>query len=131
MKRKKVRRARCDTQPIPVAGFRKVEANEEIMKECVFQYGPLTAAINSASLHKYKGGIDEPTDGQCPPDSVDHHVLIVGYSEYEDPDTGKRTPYWIIKNSWGTNFGDNGYYYLVRGRNACGITTDVSFSFVK
>ena len=44
-----------------------------------------------------------------PSDPVDHAALIVGY-----------TPtYWIVKNSWGTDFGDNGYIYVSRaaGRN--------------
>jgi cathepsin L len=38
-------------------------------------------------------------------------MLIVGYT----------TSYWIIKNSWGTAWGNSGYLYLARGRNACGI----------
>ncbi|KAG6445052.1 hypothetical protein O3G_MSEX003686 [Manduca sexta] len=115
---------------IPVVGFRRVLPDEEVMAQFVFQYGPLSAAINSASMARYRGGIDEPTDEDCNPRGLDHSILIVGYSAYVSKETGKTLPYWIIKNSWGVEWGDYGFYYLVRGRNACGIATDVSFAYI-
>ncbi|XP_068626090.1 cathepsin F-like [Battus philenor] len=120
-----------DAALIPVIGFRRVYSDEDVMVQYLYLYGPLTAAINSKSMETYTNGIDEPTDDSCSPSHLNHAVLIVGYSAYIAPDTGKTTPYWIIKNSWGTKWGDNGFYYLVRGRNACGIASDVSFAFVK
>nr|XP_034828883.1 putative cysteine proteinase CG12163 [Maniola hyperantus] len=117
-------------KPIPVTGFRRVRSDEEDMARAVFKFGPLSAGINSASMAKYKGGIDEPTDDLCSPKQLDHAILIVGYNVYLDHDTGKRVPYWIIKNSWGVEWGYDGFYYLVRGRNACGIANDVSFAMV-
>ncbi|XP_045767198.1 putative cysteine proteinase CG12163 [Maniola jurtina] len=116
-------------KPIPVTGFRRVRSNEEDMAKAVYKYGPLSAGINSASMAKYKGGIDEPTNEFCSPEQLNHAILIVGYSVYLDK-TGKRVPYWIIKNSWGVDWGSDGFYYLVRGRNACGIANDVSFATV-
>ncbi|XP_038221123.1 cysteine proteinase 15A-like [Zerene cesonia] len=118
-------------QPVPVVGFRRVQPDERVMTEYLFKYGPLSAAINSASMEKYKGNfIDEPSDADCPASNLNHAVLIVGYNTFIDKTTGKQTPYWIIKNSWGKSWGDNGFYYLVRGRNACGIASDISFSIV-
>ncbi|KAF9408579.1 hypothetical protein HW555_011777 [Spodoptera exigua] len=114
---------------IPVVGFRRVNPDESIMAYYIYTHGPLSAAINSQSMARYKGGIDEPTDKNCNPTILNHAVLIVGYNVYIS-ETGKRTPYWIIKNSWGTEWGDYGFYYLVRGRNACGIASDVSFAYV-
>ncbi|XP_047531823.1 cathepsin F-like [Vanessa atalanta] len=115
---------------IPVVGYRRVRTDEVIMAYFIYNYGPLSAGINSASMAVYKGGIDEPSDDICSPREMNHAVLIVGYNVYVEPDTRRNVPYWIIKNSWGTNWGDKGYYYLVRGRNACGIANDLSFSIV-
>ncbi|KAJ8719193.1 hypothetical protein PYW07_016749 [Mythimna separata] len=115
--------------PVPVTGFQKVPSDEEVMAQFVYERGPLSAAINSASMKRYKGDIDEPTVENCNPDELDHAVLIVGYNVYVS-ETGKETPYWIIKNSWGEDWGDKGYYYLASGRNACGIASDVSIAYV-
>ncbi|KAJ2947630.1 hypothetical protein O0L34_g17431 [Tuta absoluta] len=117
--------------PLPVTGFARVKSNEDAMVEYIYNIGPLSAAINSKSMDKYHGNyIDEPTEEQCSSDPKDmnHAVLIVGYNYYANG--GKSVPYWIIKNSWSDTWGDHGYYYLVRGRNACGIANDVSYAIV-
>jgi len=80
------------------------------------QYGPISVGIDSSNWHfeLYKGGILK--ENRCGKD-IDHAVLLVGY-----------TPkYWIIKNSWGKHWGDKGYMYLERGKNACGINSYASF----
>lgn len=80
------------------------------------QYGPISIGIDSSNWHfeLYKGGILKAN--KCGKD-IDHAVLVVGY-----------TPsYWVIKNSWGPKWGDNGYMYLERGKNACGINSYASF----
>ena len=74
------------------------------------QFGPVAVGVDFHRLEKYQGLVVEPSD--C--GSVAHHAaLVIGY-----------TPnYWVIKNSMGVNWGDNGYVYLSRGKNTCGIDT--------
>ncbi|CAK1541262.1 unnamed protein product [Leptosia nina] len=118
---------------VPVIGYKRIHGEDQ-MVDYLYKNGPLSAAINSASMRHYNPRgqvvIDEPTDALCSPKKLDHAVVIVGYNEYVDPNTSIRTPYWIIKNSWGDQWGDHGFYYLVRGRNACGIAEDVSIPSV-
>jgi len=83
----------------------------------VYHYGPIPVGISSASNtfeHYHRGIIRKEHCGS----EVDHAVLVVGY-----------TPtYWVIKNSWGTSWGDGGYARIERGRNACGINSYASFA---
>jgi C1A family cysteine protease len=58
-------------------------------------------------------------DPDCLQDKPNHAVVVVGYGT----DTVSSKEFWIIRNSWGTNWGENGYMRLLRGVNACGVTS--------
>jgi len=47
--------------------------------------------------------------------------LAVGYGD----DNG--TPYWMVKNSWSKNWGDQGYFKILRGKNMCGVATCAAY----
>ena len=80
---------------------------------------PIAVAIEAdqSVFQHYTGGvIDDPKCGH----QLDHAVLIVGYGT--DSTSGQE--YYIVKNSWGTGWGINGYALVVRGKNMCGIASE-------
>ncbi|XP_026328543.1 thiol protease aleurain-like [Hyposmocoma kahamanoa] len=89
--------------------------NEQILAAAVDTLGPLCATMFvSESVKNYKSGILDPRD--CKKKPTNHAILLMGYGT---EDGG--IPYWIIKNSWGFDWGEGGYLRLVRGKSACGI----------
>jgi len=52
---------------------------------------------------------------------TNHAVVVVGWGQKEDQETGEVEKYWIIRNSWGPYYGDNGYVYTARGINYAGL----------
>ncbi|RWW47466.1 hypothetical protein BHE74_00046534 [Ensete ventricosum] len=80
--------------------------------------------INAVYMQTYIGGVSCPyICGR----HLDHGVLLVGYgSAGYSPIRLKEKPFWLIKNSWGENWGEKGYYKICRGRNVCGVDSMVS-----
>lgn len=75
--------------------------------------GPVAVGIQSNPyMNLYTGGV---YSGACGRD-LDHAVVVVGYGS-----TSGGTPYWTVRNSWGTSWGESGYFRLVRNKDQCGI----------
>jgi len=89
--------------------------NENLMATWLTENSPISVCLRADVWQFYRGGILLET--QCPatPQS-DHCVLITGYDLNTSP------PYWIIRNSWGTGWGESGYILLQYGANACGVS---------
>ncbi|CAN6234573.1 unnamed protein product [Urochloa humidicola] len=110
-----------------VKNFSVVPVNEDQIAANLVKHGPLAIGINAVFMQTYIGGVSCPyICGR----HLDHGVLLVGYgSAGYAPIRFKEEPYWIIKNSWGENWGENGYYKICRGprvQNKCGVDSMVS-----
>ena len=102
--------------------------NAALMKINLFQYGPLVVDFKiHYDFRHYKSGVYQHVDKKLvgagrfdPYESVTHAVLIVGYGT-DTSDLSNPIDYWIVKNSWGKDWGDNGYIKFKRGTNECSI----------
>ncbi|XP_070769241.1 cathepsin O [Enoplosus armatus] len=94
---------------------------EEAMMGQLVEHGPLAAIVDAVSWQDYLGGIIQH---HCSSQWSNHAVLIVGYNTAGD------IPYWIVQNSWGTTWGNEGYVYIKIGGNICGIADSVAAVFL-
>lgn len=110
---------------VKVSNFTEVPVDEEQMSAYLVKYGPLSVGINANLMQTYIAGVSCPWI--CSKNNLNHGVLIVGYGERGlAPIRFGYKPYWIIKNSWGSMWGEHGYYKICKGYNACGVDNMVS-----
>ena len=86
---------------------------------------PVSIAVSAGNgfWMSYQSGI--VNDTSCY-QGLDHGVVIVGYNRSPDG-----SGYWIVKNSWGTDWGVDGYIYLAMDSNMCGLAEDPSFPLLE
>ena len=94
--------------------FYTYNGNEEMLKNLVYEHGAVYAVIYAGRNYRYYGG--GIFSGCSPNSELNHAVSVVGYGTENGKD------YWLIKNSWGTNWGENGFGKIERGVNMCDIT---------
>ncbi|XP_003803057.1 cathepsin O [Otolemur garnettii] len=94
---------------------------EDEMAKALLTFGPLVVIVDAVSWQDYLGGIIQH---HCSSGEANHAVLITGFDK-----TGS-TPYWIVRNSWGSSWGVDGYAHVKMGSNICGIADSVSAVFV-
>ncbi|XP_033634196.1 cathepsin L-like [Asterias rubens] len=105
-----------------INGSVNITSDESKMTTWLHSNGPISIGINAAMMQFYMGGVAHPFKIFCNPGSLDHGVLIVGYGTKAGIIWGEN-PYWIIKNSWGPDWGVEGYYLAYRGDGVCGLNT--------
>jgi len=99
--------------------FAHFEGEKEMIQE-IYQRGPIACGIAvTDEMEAYTGGIFEDKTGDL---DVVHEISIVGYGEE------KGTPYWLVRNSWGTHWGEDGFMKIVRGKNNMAIESDCAWA---
>jgi len=102
--------------------------DETALMDAVANVGPVSVGVDaSLAWQLYFGGVLKTLDGllcSSNPSKMDHGVAVVGYG------TDNGVDYWIVKNSWGSSWGEKGYVRLIRGKNACGIANSASYPVV-
>ena len=127
----------CKSDPskyvdMTITGYKKLGSSsstwdpvdEDEIKEFLYETGPLAVALNANPLQTYTGGILDKTSSQCPISGMNHAVTMVGYGSESGKD------YWIIKNSWGKSWGEDGYFRIRRGTGCCGINCYITTGLV-
>ena len=123
----------CQTscQPVvTISDCKDVPSNNQIALQQAVAIGPVSIAIeaDTRTFQLYTGGVI--TSEACGT-NLDHGVLIVGYGD----DAATKTPYWLVKNSWGSSWGEDGYVKIERSDSqndagVCGIAMQPSFPVV-
>jgi len=93
--------------------------DESELQSATATIGPVSVCIDASnpSFQLYSHGVYNETN--CNPRNLDHAVLVVGYGNEGGVD------YWLVKNSWGTSWGESGYIKMTRnGGNQCGIASE-------
>ncbi|CAF0775160.1 unnamed protein product [Adineta steineri] len=113
---------------VKVCDFVELASGDEAaLQQAVATIGPISVSIDAShsSFHLYESGVyNEPTCLKTLLD-LDHAVLLIGYGTEGDDD------YWLVKNSWGTSWGEQGYMKMTRNQNnQCGIATMANYPII-
>lgn len=89
---------------------------EQIQTE-IYKNGPVEAAFNVyADFLLYSSGVYQHVSGSG---LGGHAIKILGWG------VENSTPYWLVANSWNQDWGDNGFFKILRGKDECGIESSV------
>ncbi|XP_049383992.1 zingipain-2-like [Solanum stenotomum] len=119
----------CKTEQsaaVTISGYEVVPSSESSLLKAVVNQPISVGIAANHEFHMYGSGI---YDGSCSP-SLNHAVTVIGYGTSEEDGT----KYWIVKNSWGSSWGEEGYMRIARDVGVdgghCGIAKVASFPTV-
>jgi len=92
----------------------------DMLKLVLMVHGPASVSIQAThnDFYYYASGVYN--DPECSPYDSDHVVLLTGYGT----ERTMKLDYWLLKNSWSTYWGEDGYIRTARKGNVCGVATD-------
>lgn len=96
---------------------------EQQMMAEIYARGPIACSVAvTDEFEAYTGGIFDDKTNQT---DVDHAISVVGWGEE------KNTKFWVVRNSWGSYWGEDGWFRIVRGANNLGIEGECAFGVPK
>jgi len=101
--------------------YATTNSDEPTMQNNLVSWGPLSICVDAEPWQDYTSGIMMASD--CS-NSLDHCVQLVGY------DMTNSTPFWIVRNSWGLDWGENGYIRLQYGQDTCGCADEATSAII-
>ncbi|XP_030820555.1 digestive cysteine proteinase 1-like [Camarhynchus parvulus] len=107
-----------------ITGYVNVTSgNITAVKAAIYKHGPVAVSIDAShkSFSFYSNGIYYEPKCDNTPGSLDHAVLAVGYGVLQGE------TYWLIKNSWSTYWGNDGYILMAMKDNNCGVATEATY----
>jgi C1A family cysteine protease len=106
-----------------ISGFKyaTTTGNETAMQVAMLTVGPLSICVEADTWQYYSGGVLTNDCG----DNLDHCVQVTGWNV--DNTQNPPVPYWIVRNSWNTNWGINGYIWIERNMDLCGISDEATY----
>ena len=112
--------------------------DEDDLVAAIAQVGPVSIAYQvSPDFRFYSHGVYDSFNAttnqtmcRSGPMDVNHAVVAVGYGETEPTEDSPSIPFYIVRNSWSTSFGMEGYFWMERGKNLCGVSDCASFPIV-
>ncbi|KAL6057377.1 Cathepsin F [Balamuthia mandrillaris] len=118
---------KSDSVAAKISGFRYVtkNRNETEMQLGLLSSGPLSICVDAETWQFYQGGVISSFCGT----SLDHCVMITGFSDQKGWDY-YTYHVWNIRNSWGEGWGYDGYIYVQRDYNLCGVAEEVTLPTV-
>jgi C1A family cysteine protease len=98
---------------VSITGYKPVARGESNL-QAALNNGPVSVCLAAEAFQTYNSGILKVCRGQ-----IDHCVQAVGYDSTDN--------YWIVRNSWATSWGEQGYIRIEMGKDLCHIADDVTF----
>jgi len=90
--------------------------DQDQIKTELLKHGPIEVDFSVyGDFPSYKSGVYQHVSGEL---LGGHAVKLLGWG------VENGTPYWLVANSWNTDWGDNGFFKIIRGKNECGIEQD-------
>lgn len=118
----------CHDTQVPktakITGFVNVTSGDlDALKKAIAKKGPISVSIDASqkSFSFYSHGVYYDPKCKSGENELDHSVLAVGYG------TMNNEPYWIVKNSWSTYWGNDGYVLMSQKENNCGVATSPTY----
>ncbi|XP_017489756.1 PREDICTED: cysteine proteinase 3-like [Rhagoletis zephyria] len=98
------------------------QVDDAEMQRILVQMGPLYVVVDGRPelFRNYRSGVVDESEGCSNGGQVNHAVLLVGYTEDA----------WLLRDSYGRRWGEEGYFRLARGRNVCGVNSEIAWPLI-